>query len=95
MNENENTPTLHDLLRTPLTTPAEAEKWVRNMHAIDYGCHPDDSGDQIIHNPTGERVFDDLQAALYDLRMDEAHDLLPDVYETSLAAFHEYYGDPS
>jgi hypothetical protein len=77
---------LDELLAKPLTTADEAEAWVHAMHKIGYGCHPDDSAETIVESDTGEPSFTEEQCPLYDARMGEAFDLLPDVYETSLEA---------
>lgn len=92
-NMDENTETLARLLAEPLTTAEAATKWVHDMHRIGYGTHPDDSGESIV-NTGGERTFTDVEAVLYDARMGEAFDLLDDVYEVSLDAFHAIHGAP-
>jgi hypothetical protein len=78
---------LQVLLSTPLTTPAEAEAWMRSMTALGYGTHPDDPAAEIIDSRTGEALFTDEQAPLHDARMEEVFALLSDPYDVALDAF--------
>lgn len=83
-------PELAALLVEPLATEVHATAWVYAMHFAGYGTHPDDSGRSIV-TAGGARLFTDVEADLYDARMDEAHRLCGDVY---LIALHAFEGRP-
>lgn len=60
------------------------------------GWHPDTDFAEYVNGETGERLFDDGQAAELNRQLDQSIDILGDrIYEHSLDLFHQRFGEPS
>jgi hypothetical protein len=71
----------------PPTTPEQAVAWVEWAEAeIGVGWHPDTSAEALIEYATGRPTFTGERAKRYEEGLEAAHQLLPDIYATSMEA---------
>ena len=69
---------MNPLFTTPITTTADAEGFLFQMHDLGLSFHPEDDAREIINSKTGQPLFTPAEAEAVDARMDEVFLLMAD-----------------